>query len=268
MTQKPILIESPSNQLIKDLVRLKERKGAWADSSFLVEGLREAERAIDSGFEMEKIILCPNLGAKMPAKAAAVDLAKVSIQAFAKIAMREKSDGVLGVFKKRSWTFKDFDHQPQKPAFILALENIEKPGNLGAVLRTADCAGVDGVVVLGRSVDLWNPNVIRSSLGAVFKVPTVCTSNEEFYAWLTAKGVTPIGAAISTDAKSIFDIDFKESVAIVFGTEADGLSDFWRRSANVCGQIPMVGMCDSLNVSVSAAVFAFEVLRQRQYGWV
>ena len=260
-------ISSPTNQTIKDLVRLKDRKGPWAEGTFLVEGDREIRRAIQSKFELEQIFFCRDL---ILSNAAAIDRSSqakeifISREAFAKVATRDSSDGVLAVFRTRTWTTDSIlPKAPNKPLLILAVEDIEKPGNLGAILRTADAAGVDAVVALGKAVDLWNPNVVRASLGGVFSVPTIFAENETFRQWCRKKNIRLVGAALHQKSKSLYKTSLINSVAIVLGSEAHGLSNYWLESSDDLAVVPMQGVCDSLNVSVAAALFAYEAVRQR-----
>ena len=151
----------------------------------------------------------------------------------------------------------------QGAPLIMVLEGVEKPGNLGAVLRSADAAGADAVIVCDPLTDLWNPNLIRASIGAVFTVPTVCCSSAEAIAWLKARGIRILTAQLQ-DSSVYYDADMTGPTAIVMGTEATGLTDPWRQAADAHVLIPMLGRLDSLNVSVSAAILLYEAVRQRQ----
>ena len=151
----------------------------------------------------------------------------------------------------------------QGAPLIMVLEGVEKPGNLGAVLRSADAAGADAVIVCDPLTDLWNPNLIRASIGAVFTVPTVCCSSQEAIAWLKARGIRILTAQLQ-DSSAYYDCDMTGPTAIVMGTEATGLTDPWRQAADAHVLIPMLGRLDSLNVSVSAAILLYEAVRQRQ----
>jgi RNA methyltransferase, TrmH family len=264
-----LVIASPTNQTIKDLTRLKDRKGDRAERSFVVEGRREIQRAVTSGFVMEDFFYCPDEldveGRSLVEQVISQRKAEVSREAFAKVATREGSDGLLAVFALKSATFSDILARAGKtPVFIVVVEDIEKPGNLGAVLRSADAAGVHGVVTLGKTVDTWNSNAIRSSLGGLFSVPVVNAGTKEFFDWCASQGVKLIGAALSEQSKSIYDSDFRGPVAILFGSEAFGLSPLAMSHMDEAAMIPMQGVCDSLNISVAAGIFMYEVLRQRR----
>ncbi|MBQ1936263.1 MAG: RNA methyltransferase, partial [Bacteroidales bacterium] len=145
---------------------------------------------------------------------------------------------------------------------IMVLESVEKPGNLGAILRTCDAAGADALLVCDPLTDLFNPNLIRASLGAAFSVPTVACSSEDAISFLQSRGIQILTAQLQ-DSELYYDIDMKRGTALVMGTESTGLSDLWRKAANAHIRIPMLGMVDSLNVSVSAAVLLYESVRQR-----
>lgn len=263
------VITSPTNQKIKDLVRLKDRKSDRADSEFVVEGLREIRRAQQSGFELVEIYLCPEL---LKEQMIDIDISHVEYQneisreVFQKIAVRDGSDGIVAVFKTKLATLESLSKSlHDKIPLLVAVEDVEKPGNLGAILRTADAAGVHAVIVLDHAVDPWNQNVIRASLGGVFSIPVIVTTSNEFYEWTKANSISIVAAALESRSKSIYNQDLKmaEPVAIILGSEARGLSSFWLNHATHVAKIPMSGICDSLNVSVAAAIFIYEAVRQR-----
>ena len=263
-----LLISSPTNQTIKDLVRLKDRKGERAERSFVVEGRREIERAIKVGFTLEDLFYCPdildNTARSVVGCAGEARLAEVSSDAFAKVATRDGADGLIAVFGSKTQSFGDIERKAgTNPLFIIAVEDIEKPGNLGAVLRTADGAGVHGVIALGKTLDTWNPNVIRSSLGGVFSVPVVNAESSEFFEWCGRHRVKTVAAALSDRAESLFKKDLRGPLAIVLGSEAHGLSKASLSRSDEVAIIPMSGLCDSLNISVAAGVFIYEAMRQR-----
>ena len=260
-------ITSPTNPKIKDLVRLKDRKGERAEECFVVEGLREINRAFQSGFELlelyQCLVLIPDLPKTLVAKTY-VALTYISQEAFQKVAVREGSDGLIAVFKARTIGLESLTTLVVgKVPLIVAAEDVEKPGNLGAILRTADAAGVHAVVVLDQAVDPWNQHVIRASLGGVFSVPVIHATSEEFFAWCQKNKVSTVAAALSQRSSTVFKQNLKEPTAILLGSEARGLSKFWFENATHLAQIPMFGVCDSLNVSVAAAVFIYEAVRQR-----
>ena len=249
------LLTSPQNPKIKDLLNLetksRERK---ARGLFVVEGRREYERARAAGWQTETLFVREG-----EPEAGEADFL-VSGRLYEKIACRGGTEGIVAVMRAQERRLADLA-LPASP-LILVLERVEKPGNLGAVLRSADAAGVSAVLVCDPLTDLYNPNLIRASLGALFSVPTVACSSQEAYEWLSAHGIAILTAQLQ-DSTLYYDTDMVRPTAIVFGAEDTGLSDFWRERADAHIRIPMAGAMDSLNVSVSAAILAFEAVRQR-----
>ena len=249
-------LTSPQNPKIKELLALeKESRERKARGLFVVEGRREFERAVAAGFEPVTVFV----------REGETDAPKadffVSPRVYEKIAYREGTEGVIAVMRARHTDLADLTLSPVP--LIIVLEKVEKPGNLGAVLRSADAAGVDAVLVCDPLTDLYNPNLIRASLGAVFSVPVAVCASEEAYAWLAERGIAVLTAQLQ-DSTPYDEADLTRPVALVFGTEDRGLTPFWRQRADAHVRIPMAGMMDSLNVSVSAAVLAFEAVRQRK----
>jgi TrmH family RNA methyltransferase len=263
-----IVISSATNQTIKDLVRLKDRKGERAVRSFVVEGFREINRAVQAGFLIEDFFYCED--ELQPESRVLMErlrlqrIAEVSKDAFAKVATRDGSDGLIGVFKHKKSSFDDVKMRAvDSDLFIVVIENVEKPGNLGAILRSADAAGVHGVIVLGAPIDVWNPNVIRSSLGGVFSIPVIQSDLNEFLKLCGANKIKTIAAALRPEGKSIFELDLRGPLAVILGSEAHGLSEDVLNRSHSVATIPMLGRCDSLNISVAAGIFMYEALRQR-----
>ena len=248
-------LTSPHNPKIKELLALesssRERK---ARGLFVVEGRREFERACAAG--LEPVTVFVREGETETSRADFV----VSSQLYEKIAWRGSTEGIVAILQVRETHLEELQLSPSP--LILVLESVEKPGNLGAVLRSADAAGVDAVLVCDPLSDLYNPNLIRASLGAIFSVPTVACTSEKACAWLKAQGIAILTAQLQ-DSELYYETDMVRPTALVFGTEDKGLSDFWRERADAHIRIPMAGTMDSLNVSVSAAVLAFEAVRQR-----
>ena len=187
-------------------------------------------------------------------------LLKVSGSLYERIAYRGSTEGVIALVRSRSLTLADL--QLGEAPLVMVLERVEKPGNLGAVLRSADAAGVDAVIVCDPLTDLYNPNLIRSSIGAVFTVPCVACSSDECIAWLKDNGISILTAQLQ-DSSLYYDTNMTGPTAIVMGTEATGLTEAWRQAADAHIRIPMLGRLDSLNVSVSAAILLYEAVRQR-----
>ncbi len=258
-------ITSTQNPGIKELLKL-EKAGARKESGlFVVEGYREIRKAVDSGFVLKTLYHCPAIQderlKQFVRDLAAVEKTEVSAHVFSRIAYRDNRDGLLATAEMR---FTGLEELPQvTDPLYLVLETVEKPGNLGAILRTADGAGVDAVIVCDNQTDLYNPNVIRASLGCVFTTRVIVTSSEEAVAFFRGRGVRIYSAALQ-DSEDYLGVSFREGCAIVLGSEAGGLSSIWRDHAERVIRIPMKGAADSLNVSVSAAVLVFEALRQRR----
>ena len=177
-----------------------------------------------------------------------------------KVAYREGTEGVIAEVKTRNLTLEDLP--AKEDALYVVLESVEKPGNLGAVLRSADACGADAVIVCDPLTDIWNPNLIRNSTGAIFSVPCVACSSQECIDFLKARGVRILTAQLQ-DSELYYDTDMRPATAIVMGTEATGLTEIWRKAADAHIRIPMLGLLDSLNVSVSAAILLYEAVRQR-----
>jgi len=261
-------IQSAQNSRIKNIQKLftksKERK---EQNLFVIEGLREIHLALAGSYSLESVFICPELFAKtdypeiLP-EISSSNLFEVSPPVFEKIAYREHSDGILALAKPESHTLNDLD-LPDNP-LVIVLEAVEKPGNLGAILRTADAAKVDAVIVCDPLTDIYNPNVIRSSVGCVFTVPLAVSTQSDTFLYLKEKRIRIFAAELQA-SQWYQDTDFTQSCALVMGTEADGLSKFWIDSADARIKIPMRGEIDSLNVSVSTAVLTFEAMRQRGF---
>jgi TrmH family RNA methyltransferase len=254
-------ITSLQNSKVKNVVLLREKsRERNRQMLFPVEGRREINMAVSSGYVIDSLFVCPEICDASGFTARYVY--EVNRKVFEKIAYREESDGFLAVMKMKSNSLDDINNSGAP--FIIVLESVEKPGNLGAILRTADAANVDAVIVCDPKSDFFNPNVIRSSLGCVFTVKTVTSSSENACEWLKKNNIT-IYAAELESSQWYYDEDYTRSTAIVMGAESTGLSDFWLDNANKRIKIPMKGKVDSLNVSVSTAIITFEAMRQRKF---
>ncbi|MBR2051300.1 MAG: RNA methyltransferase [Bacteroidales bacterium] len=254
------MITSKSNPKIKNVVKLQKSSERREQNRIIIEGRREIERAVACGFVVDTLFICNEiLSAEVNIEANTIE--EVSLEVFEKIAYREGSDGLLAVAIPKYANLKDF--KPKKNPLIIVLETVEKPGNLGAVMRTADAAGVDAVIIADPRTDLFNPNAIRASIGTIFSVPLFSCSSEECIEWLKANDIkiycTYLKASID-----YLEADFREGSAIVMGTEATGISDIWVEAADQNLIIPMNGIADSLNVSVTTAIVVFEAIRQRR----
>lgn len=254
------MITSKTNPKIKNVVKLQKASERRAQNLIIVEGRREIERAVRCGFEIDTLFVCAELATANDLPASRVT-EEVSAEVFEKIAYREGSDGLLALIRPKYAQLSDYT--PRDNALILVLETVEKPGNLGAILRTADAAGVDAVIVADPRTDLFNPNAIRASLGCIFSVPLYSCDTQECIQWLKKHHITIFCTYLKASIDYL-DADFRGASAIVMGTEATGISQAWVEAADQNIIIEMNGIADSLNVSVSTAIVTFEAIRQRR----
>lgn len=260
-------LASPSNPRIKAAAGLRERRERDATGLTLVDGARELRRALELGAEVVEAFVCEPLVAGEDARVAldalrarGVTLTTTTEAAFAKVAFGDRAEGLVAVVRAPSLALDDL-RLPADP-LIVVIEGVEKPGNVGAVLRSADGAGVDAVIAASPRTDLANPNVIRASAGTIFAVPMAAAPSDEVLAWLRGRGVRVLAARVGT-GRAYTETDLTGSIAIVVGSEAEGLTDAWLAPDVDPIHLPMLGIADSLNVSVSAAVLAYEARRQR-----
>ena len=282
-------ITSTQNSKIKGVVALLEKsKLRRSNGLFVVEGVRELSHCLKAGYSVKDIYFLPDIlsfsqvekilssqknrcnssGSKKESLGGKKEpqIYSVSKDVYAKMAYREGTEGVIAVIEVKNLSLKDIvfkSAEANANPFILIVEKVEKPGNLGALLRTADACGVDAVIVCDPLTDLYNPNLIRSSLGGIFTQQVVACSNQEAYKWLKENNIAIFTAQLQ-DSEWYYNRDLIQPCAIVMGNEANGLTDFWREVSNAKVKIPMLGELDSLNVSVSAAVLCYEVVRQRE----
>ena len=269
-------ITSAQNPKIKSVASLLEKSKARREQHlFIAEGVREITACLNNGYKIDSLFLNSNiyhtsrdfislLPCNLSTLCSSLPVFLCAPHVYAKIAYRESTEGVVAVVEQRSFSLQDvvLKGRTGKSPFVLVVESIEKPGNLGALLRTADACGVDAVLVCDPLTDLYNPNLIRASLGSFFTVPVIACTNNEALQWLIEHNVKIFTAQLQ-DSKWYYDTDFKQGTAIVMGSEAKGLTPFWRNVADAHIKIPMLGEMDSLNVSVSAGVLLYEVVRQR-----
>jgi TrmH family RNA methyltransferase len=252
-------ITSIQNPKVKLLMALQQKSSERRKAGlFVVEGQQELQHCLHAGYEIDTVFYCPELGGEAPDGIRSFAVTKT---VYEKIAYRGSTEGVIAEVRTKSLRLDDLNLNEHP--LIVVLESVEKPGNLGAVLRSADAAGVDAVVVCDPLTDLYNPNLIRSSVGAAFTVPCVACSSEECISFLKGNNIKILTAQLQ-DSHLYYDTDMTCGTAIVMGTEHDGLTDQWRSAADAHIRIPMLGQIDSLNVSVSAAILIFEAVRQRQ----
>ena len=261
------IITSVQNPKVKKLVALQQKSSERRkEGLFVVEGQRELMHCLEAGYDIDSLFICPELCNSSALQDAASHFTLyasrfiVSQQVYEKIAYRGSTEGMIATVKVKHRSL-DSLHLRQNPLLVV-LESVEKPGNLGAILRSADAAGADAVVICDPLTDLYNPNLIRSSIGAVFTVPVVACTSGECIEFLKQKNIRILTAQLQ-DSHLYYDTDMTGGTAIVMGTEATGLTDQWRKAADAHIRIPMLGQLDSLNVSVSAAILLFEAVRQR-----
>lgn len=263
----PEKITSLQNPRVKQLVKLRDRRPRDETGVFLVEGYRQIRRALEKHVALREVYFSPEwfLGENEPAllaqaEAAGATLFELSKEAFAKVAYRERPDGLLAVAPQ--WKRSLSELKLAAAPFLLVVEAIEKPGNLGTILRSADAAGVDAVIVCDPVTDIFNPNVVRASTGVLFSVPLVVEESERVLAWLREHGVRTV--ATTPAAETLYTAaDLRGPLAIVMGSEQYGLSDFWLKHADLPVRIPMAGQADSLNVAMATIITLFEAVRQR-----
>ncbi len=252
-------ITSTQNLKIKNLVKLKKASQRKKQGLILVEGEDEIKLALKSKFELEEIFYCPDFGEK-DIKKFKEKVIEVNKEVFKRVSYREHPESLLAVFKTRQLKLEKI--KLSKNPLLVVLEGIEKPGNLGAILRTADVVGVDLLIVNDSKVDVYNPNVIRASRGAIFTTQLVSADLDDTISYLKKNKIQMFATALSAK-KDYTKVNLKKASAIILGTEADGLSKKWLDSADELIKIPMKGDMDSLNVSVSTAIMLFEALKQR-----
>lgn len=261
------MITSPQNSRIKNVVKLRDRRPRKQQGLFLIDGQRQIDRALQAGMEVTQLYLPEHAEADASdqelrdrAQAAGVEILEVTRSVFPKIAYGQRELDWVAVAQTPSYQLADL--QLPSAALVLVVEQIEKPGNLGAMLRTADAAGCDALLVADPVTDITNPNVIRASLGAVFSLPIAQADSPEVCSWLKAAGMEIMAARVD-GAVEYTNADFRGSVALVLGSEAHGLSDAWQGDSMKAIRLPMRGIVDSLNVSATAAVLLYEAQRQR-----
>lgn len=280
----PEQISSLQNPRVKQLVKLRDRRPRDEAGVFMVEGYREIRRALEKAVALQELYYSPAwfLGENEPAlieraAAAGARLFELTKETFAKVAYRERPDGLLAVAPQWRRTLADLDpivrrdvataksvgaEAQQRDPFILVVEAIEKPGNLGTILRSADAAGCDAVIVCDPVTDVFNPNVVRASTGVLFSVPLVVAESAAVLEWLHARGLRTIATTPSAE-KLYTDADLRGPLAVVMGSEQYGLSEFWLKRCDQPVRIPMAGQADSLNVAMATIITLFEAVRQR-----
>lgn len=257
-----IAISSAQNTRIKELLALQEKSRERREKSlFVVEGRREIEHCLGCGYTLDTLFICPEIAGDWTLPETSVkDIVTVPEFLYEKIAYRGGTEGAIATVVAKEHTLEGLSLGGNP--LVIVLESVEKPGNLGAVLRSADAAGADAVIVCDPLTDIYNPNLIRASLGGVFSRQIAVCSSADAISFLKDRGIRILTAQLQ-DSSLYYDCDMTCGTAIVIGTESTGLSDIWRKAADRHIRIPMKGEMDSLNASVSAAILLFEAVRQR-----
>ena len=266
MNESPT-ITSLQNRRVKDACRLRDRRGRQDQQRIIIDGTREINRALDAGCDVVELFVRQDdifesaiELLQLKADACGVEIIPVTPQVFGKLAFGARSEGVVAVARPPHRTLAELRLGPNP--VVAVLEGVEKPGNVGAVIRSADGAGVAAVIVVDGATDLYNPNAIRASLGTAFTVPLVAAPAETTRDWLEENGFQIVAARVGAGT-NYADISYRRATALVLGSESQGLSDIWQGDAVTPISLPMLGVADSLNVSVTAALLFYEALRQR-----
>jgi TrmH family RNA methyltransferase len=267
MNSKVELITSKQNQRIKNLLHLQKHSERREQGVFIVEGVKEVEKAFESGYEIDSLYFCNDI--VDPQKVKEIfrfelpsNTFEVSRDVYNRVAYRENSGGIIVLAKPKKHSL-DQISLPSNP-LILVIEGVEKPGNIGAIYRTADAAGVSAIVICDPGTDFYNPNAVRSSLGCIFTIPTAICQSIKAIEWLKSNSVKIYTSHLQA-ALPYHTVDFTKPSAIVMGTEATGVTDMWVKEADANIIIPMRGLADSMNVSTATAVLVFEACRQRDF---
>jgi TrmH family RNA methyltransferase len=261
------LITSTANPRVRTAIALRDRRERESRGRTLVDGVRELGRALDAGALVDEAFFCPTMNAGPTVvtlvgrlRAAGVHVTEVDERVSGRLAFGDRAEGIVGVVAVPATGLDELVIGAD--ALVVVLDGLEKPGNLGAVLRSADGAGADAVILAGARTDPYNPNVVRASLGTVFAVPVAVATPPEVRAWLEARGVRIVATRVDA-SESYTDVDLHGATAIVLGAEATGLGDPWSGEGITSVSVPMRGVADSLNVSVTAAILLYEARRQR-----
>jgi len=264
-------ITSLQNPFIKELVLLKEKsRNRKKTGRFLLEGQREIQLATKGNYIVDKLLYCPAICTQNELELvihmipSTIEIIEVSKDIYTKIAYRETTEGIVATVASKNHTLDAVIFKRKHP-LILVAEAPEKPGNIGALLRTADAANIDAVFIANPKTDLYNPNIIRSSVGCLFTTQIATGSTDEILNYLEKHKITSYAAALKEDSEPYHSQNFSKATAIVVGTEATGLSEKWLTNASKKIIIPMNGIIDSMNVSVAAAILIFEATRQRAF---
>lgn len=264
-------ITSLQNPKIKQVIHLRDRQDRDQSNLFIIEGYRELLRATDAGWTIQSLFICPELFLGTNEASLIERLVKQNVQlficsdkVFQKISYRDRPDGLIALAPQRKLGLQDleFIFKKEKPSLIVVAEAIEKPGNLGTILRSSDAIGVDALIVCDRCTDIYNPNVVRASVGTLFTVPTIEAKGKQTLDWLKKHKVAILAATPHAN-QEFTEVDLKGPIAIAIGTEQVGLSKLWMQQADIQVRIPMRGVADSLNVAMATTLLLYEADRQR-----
>lgn len=259
------IITSPQNTKIKNIIALEKARERRRQNTFIIEGLKELSLAVEGGYKINSVFFCPEIVSAETVMGIIPNenlLIPVQHSVFEKIAYRDSTGGIIALAEQKNHTLKDV--QLSDNPLVLILEAVEKPGNLGAILRTADAAKVDAVIICDPQTDFYNSNVIRSSVGCIFTTQIASASSADTIEWLKKSHIQILATYLNA-SKPYYEVDFNPPSAIVMGTESTGLSEEWVKNSNLNIIIPMQGKIDSMNVSTAAAVIVFEATRQRKF---
>lgn len=263
-------LTSLQNPKIKELVHLRDKPKRDKSGLFIIEGYRELLRAAEGKWTISQLFICPTLflGTNETALIATLQTAGTSIFScseaiFKKISYRDRPDGLIALAEQKTRTLDDLEGFIKDSPFLIVAEAIEKPGNLGTILRSSDAVGVDAMIVCDRCTDIYNPNVVRASVGTLFTVPIIDTTTTETLRWLKERNIA-ILAATPQASQEFTKVDMTRPLAIAVGTEQLGLSNAWLDEAEIQVRIPMCGVADSLNVAMATTLLLYEALRQRK----
>lgn len=273
MEHEKTLLSSLQNPRVKHVIDLRERRTRDKSDEFIIEGYREILRAVDAGHSLNSLFYCPNLflGENEPILIQRVEnkgtktfpcLEKV----FRKMSYRDRPDGLIATAAQKHHDLSDLEkllEKKTKAPFLVVAEAIEKPGNLGTILRSSDAVQLDALLVCDKCTDIYNPNVVRASVGTLFTVPIIESTGVETIRWLRQHGIAILAATPSAKIEYT-QVDLTKPIAIAVGTEQLGLSDKWMHQADIQVKIPMLGVADSLNVAMATTLLLYEALRQRR----
>ncbi len=266
-------ITSMQNTQVKEAVKLQNRRQRDDSGLFLIEGYRELKRAVEGGISIQKLFICPNLflGENEEELIDTIEsMGALEIECtkavFTKLSYRDRPDGLLGIGVQMGMSLGTLGAQMGENPLLVIAEGIEKPGNLGSIMRSADGVGADGVIVCDRCTDIYNPNVVRASVGTLFTLPVVEAGGSEVFSWLQSHNIQTVATSPAAE-EDFTDADLHGPVAIIVGTEQLGLSEMWLKASDTKVSIPMRGSADSLNVATATTLLLYEVLRQRKAGY-